>query len=104
MAAKIAFLILVIALTGASLLSVRQQRLQIVHEMTEHLERAERTQRAVWRVRAELARRITPAEIRAAIEDETMSTPGLPRYRPPGTVLRAGWDFAADADKAERTQ
>lgn len=104
MAAKIAFLILVIALTGASLLSVRQQRLQIVHEMTEHLERAERTQRAVWRVRAELAKRITPAEIRAAIEDELMTAPGLNGYRPPGTVLHAGWDFAEEFERPERTQ
>ena len=95
MAAKIAFLILAVALTGAALLSVRQQRLQMVHEMTEHLERAERTQRAVWRVRADLASRTTPAAIRAAIERSVDPRDTSPTYRPEGTLFRVEWDDPA---------
>jgi len=95
MAAKIAFLILAVALTGAALLSVRQQRLQVVHEMTRHLERAERTQRAVWRVRADLASRTTPSAIRAAIENLRDHDEGPTRFRPAGTILRVDWDEPA---------
>ena len=89
MAAKLAFLILAIALTGASLLSVRQQRLQVVHEMTQMLEHAERTQRAVWRVRSDLAARITPQTILAAIERESEDGVRAVTYQfcPPGTLV-----------------
>ena len=91
MAAKIAFLILAIALTGAALLSVRQQRLQLVHEMTDHLERAERTQRAVWRVRADLAKQITPGQIREAIERASGVSGEDENFGPTGVILYAGW-------------
>jgi len=57
---KVAMLVLVGALMAASLLVVRQQRLHAVREMAEAAERAARFDRTLWRVRVEIARRITP--------------------------------------------
>lgn len=87
MAAKLAFLILAIALTGASLLSVRQQRVQVVHEMTMHIRRAEQTERAIWRARADLAAMVTPAKIRATLATLSGSSPVFDEYCPPGTLV-----------------
>jgi len=87
MALKIAFLILTIALTGASLLAVRQQRVQVVHEMTMHLGRAEQTDRSIWRARADLAAQITPARLLEMLEHKAAASPVFDEYCPPGTLL-----------------
>lgn len=63
MVAKLAMLILVMALTAASLLVVRQQRLQAVREMADAAERAATFDRTLWRVRVDIARRVTPTEV-----------------------------------------
>lgn len=63
MLAKIAALILVSAAAAAGLLSVRQQRLEAVHEMSAAVRRAEALDRQLWRVRIDLARRITPERV-----------------------------------------
>ena len=63
MLAKLALLILVGAFTAAALLTVRQQRMQAVHEMAEAAERALAFDRQLWRVRAAIARRQTPGSI-----------------------------------------
>jgi len=87
MALKLVFLILSVALTGASLLSVRQQRVQAVHEMTMHLQRAERTERTIWRARADLAEQITPSKIRALIAHKAETSPVFDDFCPPGTLV-----------------
>lgn len=63
MVGKVAMLVLVGALMAASLLVVRQQRLHAVREMAEAAERAARFDRTLWRVRVEIARRITPENV-----------------------------------------
>jgi len=93
MAAKLAFLILTIAFSGASLLAVRQQRIQVVHEMTGHLRRAEETDRATWRVRAELAKSLTPERLREALDETIESSPMIDEYCPPGTLLYDEYAF-----------
>ncbi|MCA9305441.1 MAG: hypothetical protein KDA16_02845 [Phycisphaerales bacterium] len=60
---KFALLILIGAGAGASLLVVRQQRLQAVHEMTEAAERMIEMERTLWRLRAEIASRVTPQDL-----------------------------------------
>ncbi|HBS29183.1 MAG TPA: hypothetical protein DEB06_06960 [Phycisphaerales bacterium] len=64
MRAKVVTLILATALTAAGLLVVRQQRLQAVYEMTRAIDRAAQDERATWRLRADIARRITPDSLR----------------------------------------
>lgn len=63
---KFAALILVGAGAGASLLVVRQQRLQAVHEMTQAAEHMIEMERTLWRLRTEIASRVTPQHL----EDE----------------------------------
>jgi hypothetical protein len=63
MVAKLAMLILVMALTAASLLVVRQQRLQAVREMADAAERAANFDRTLWRVRVEIAKSVTPGQV-----------------------------------------
>lgn len=65
MVAKLAMLILVMALTAASLLVVRQQRLQAVREMADAAERAANFDRTLWRVRVEIAEAVTPEDVTA---------------------------------------
>jgi len=60
---KFALLVLIGACAGASLLVVRQQRLQAVHEMTEAAERMIEMERTLWRLRTEIASRVTPQDL-----------------------------------------
>ncbi len=69
MVGKVAMLVLVGALMAASLLVVRQQRLHAVREMAEAAERAARFDRTLWRVRVEIARRITPEGVHQMAAD-----------------------------------
>lgn len=59
---------MVLALTAASLLVVRQQRLTAVREMADAAQRAAEFDRKLWRVRVEIARRVTPQKIRDVLE------------------------------------
>lgn len=63
MLAKLAMLIVLSALTACSLLVVRQQRLQAVHDMAEAAERAVALDRKLWHVRIEIAERSTPGAV-----------------------------------------
>lgn len=62
---KFAALILIGAGAGASLLVVRQQRLQAVHEMTQAAERMIEMERTLWRLRTEIAARVTPQHLQS---------------------------------------
>jgi hypothetical protein len=68
MLAKLIALILGLALTGASLLVVRQQRLVAVGEMADALRRSEAAGRDLWRMRVEIADRLSPDALRAALD------------------------------------
>jgi len=68
MRAKVVTLILATALTAAGLLVVRQQRLHAVYEMTRAIDRAAQDERATWRLRAEISRRLSPRDLRRMAE------------------------------------
>ncbi len=57
---KLSLVVMVIAATGAGLLTVRQQRLEAVHDMAEALDRAAALEHQVWRMRIEAARLTSP--------------------------------------------
>lgn len=61
---KLAALILMIGLAGAAMLSLRHQRLTAVSQMTQAAKRIAEDDAALWRLRVEIARTITPARVR----------------------------------------
>ncbi len=68
MLAKLACLVLVAGATAASLLTVRQQRLEAAHEIERALRRAEALERDLARTRLLLARRLVPETIATRVE------------------------------------
>lgn len=102
MVAKLAMLILVMALTAASLLVVRQQRLQAVREMADAAERAATFDRTLWRVRVDIARKVTPAQV---AEMAKAMGPMLPIPVPWGVESLAAGRSEADrlADAADES-
>ncbi len=63
MLAKLIVVVVLAAGTSAALLSVRQQRLEAVHEMAAAVERAAEIDRKLWTVRLEIARLSSPARV-----------------------------------------
>jgi len=61
--------ILVLALAALTLLSLRQQRIAIIHDMSVLHRRHEADRAARWRVRADVARWIRPERVQP--DDET---------------------------------
>lgn len=60
MLAKLCIVIMAVTLTAASMLTVRQQRLDAVYDMARSLERAAAHDRQLQEVRIDIARRVTP--------------------------------------------
>lgn len=98
MRAKVVTLILATALTAAGLLVVRQQRLQAVYEMTRAIDRAAQDERATWRLRAEISRRLDPETLRRMAEVLGPLQP-IPREVAPGPRPAATGDDLADAER-----
>lgn len=67
MVLKAAALILITTGTAAGVLSVRQQRLQAVHETAQAIESAARMDRELWSVRLEVATRLSPEHLRVTL-------------------------------------
>ncbi|MFG0293586.1 MAG: hypothetical protein ACIAQF_13035 [Phycisphaerales bacterium JB065] len=63
MRAKLCIVILTVTLTAASLLTVRQQRLDAVYDMRRSLESAAALDRQLQEVRIDIARRVTPDSV-----------------------------------------
>lgn len=63
MALKLAAVILSIGLVACTLLAVRQQRVQAAHELADVQRRVMEHDRTLWHLRAELASRVTPAQV-----------------------------------------
>ena len=81
MLAKAALVIVVMAVTAAGVLSVRQQRLQAVHDTARSIEQATQLDRRWWSLRLELASRLDPAALEAtlvAVEAELGGFESLP--------------------------
>jgi hypothetical protein len=81
---KLAVLILTIGAVAATLLAARQQRLQAVHETAEAMRRISEHDRTLWRLRSEIAERVTPGKVRRLATDRfgPMAYLGGPRSSP----------------------
>lgn len=63
MLAKLCMVIMTMTLAAASILTVRQQRLDAVYEMARAVERASAHDRKLQEVRIDIARRVTPQSV-----------------------------------------
>ena len=104
LALKLAFLVLCLGLTAASLLSIRQRRILAANEMVRIHQRVVQHDQALRRIRVEIARSLAPDRVQQmvatlgpmkAIPPEWQSSGGVlvwaPVYTPSDT------DHAADA-------
>jgi hypothetical protein len=69
MVGKLAAVILLATGTAAGMLSVRQQRLQAVHDTARAIQSAAELDRQLWSVRLEVASRLSPDHLRRALAD-----------------------------------
>lgn len=67
MFAKLVVLILTIGAVAATLLAARQQRLYAVHESAQAMRRIVEHDRTLWRLRSEIAQRVTPNKVRQLV-------------------------------------
>ena len=65
---KIVFIILALGATACALLVIRQQRIELAHEMSQVHQRLIEHEQTEWRMRSEIASRTRPDHIREAIE------------------------------------
>jgi hypothetical protein len=65
--AKLVVLILTIGGVAATLLAARQQRLYAVHESAQAMRRIVEHDRTLWRLRSEIAERVTPNKVRKLV-------------------------------------
>lgn len=63
---KLAFLILGLGIVAGVLLVNRQLRIQSAHELADAQRRVAQHDRTLWRLRAEIASRVTPERVQAA--------------------------------------
>jgi hypothetical protein len=92
MFAKLLLIILSAAVTGIALLVLRHQRIDEAHAMSRAHQRALEQERALWKLRTEIAERCQPAEIRSLViddEDAWQSIP-VPSDAAPPVVIPAG--------------
>lgn len=75
MFAKLVVLILVFGASGVGLLSVRQSRLQAVHEMAESRHRIRRLQEQGTEIRSMIVRSCTPQRVIGMLKDRGVYTP-----------------------------
>jgi hypothetical protein len=67
--AKLAAIILALGILGCTLLALRQQRLQAAHELAEAQLRIRRSDEQLWLLRAQIAHRLNPENIRGMAAD-----------------------------------
>lgn len=65
---KILAIILLMTLLGLQLLNMRQQRLEIMHDMAGLHRQLDRTRQKMWQSQVAIAVQIEPSRLRAAIE------------------------------------
>ena len=64
MLAKLCALILSIGVVACGLLAIRQMRVLAAHDMADVQKRIAKHDRELWKLRAEVARRVTPEQVR----------------------------------------
>jgi len=103
MLAKLCIVIMAVALTAASLLTVRQQRLDAVYDMSRSIERAAAHDRQLQEVRISISKAVTPDAVRTMASrfgdfqpiplewcDPVMMVLHAARVQDPAVVLQAG--------------
>ena len=66
--AKLAVMLVALGALGLGLLSLRQQRYEVSNQISKAHNRIVEQERTQWRMRAEVARRVDPADIRGYAE------------------------------------
>ena len=66
--AKLALILVAFGALGLGLLSLRQQRYEVSNQISKAHNRIVEQERTQWRMRAEVARRVDPADIRGYAE------------------------------------
>ncbi|MFM9180948.1 MAG: hypothetical protein ACKOV8_06865 [Phycisphaerales bacterium] len=66
--AKLAVVLVALGALGLGLLSLRQQRYEVSNQISKAHNRIVEQERTQWRMRAEVARRVDPADIRGYAE------------------------------------
>ena len=68
MYAKLVFLIVVASVVGLLLLAMRQQRLELMHEVTDLYRQTHTTRQQMWALQSRAAVRLKPARLMATLE------------------------------------
>lgn len=69
MFAKLLFIIIAVGAVACALLVIRQQRIDTFHEITQTHRRLSEHERTLWEMRAEIAERCRPAQVRLAMNN-----------------------------------
>lgn len=100
MFAKLLAVILSLALCGCVLLAARQARIQAAHDLAEARLRIVLRDNELWRMRAEIAARVTPEEVRRLASAVTPLRPLVPDRVVPLVEPDARYaDHAEDPDR-----
>lgn len=84
--AKLSVMLVAIGALGLGLLSLRQQRYEVSNQISKAHNRIVEQERTQWRMRAEVARRVDPADIRGYAERLNLE---LAPIRPGSTAVTA---------------
>ena len=85
MFSKLLFIVLTFGMVGGCLLIMRQQRLEASHQTATTFQRVAAQERAVWRMRAEIARRCRPDQLQQLREE--LSESWTPFSDPPRSTI-----------------
>ena len=88
MFAKLLLIIVAVGAVACALLVIRQQRIDTFHEITQAHLRLQEHERTLWQMRAEIAERCRPSQVRLAMDELGLEWIPLPAS-------------AADASRAE---
>lgn len=103
MFAKLFITILALGCIAAVLLVLRQQRIDLAHEMAESHQRLVEQETEVWRLRAEVVSRCRPEDIRRAVEQSDQTWTDIPQ-RPAPTEPTASSVAGGNDSNAIRQQ
>lgn len=100
MFAKLLAVILSLAACGCVLLAARQARIQAAHDLAEARLRIVRRDNELWRLRAEIASRVTPEQVRRLASAVTPLRPLVPQRVP--ALPEPDSRYADHAEEPER--
>lgn len=69
MFSKLLFIVIAVGAVACALLVIRQQRIDTFHEITQTHRRLSEHERTLWEMRAEIAERCRPAQVRLAMNN-----------------------------------